>query len=311
MLPQQYLQHSPTSYPQNTYETYWTPEANNTPVPNNNSSYQENTSSTPQYDFTNFPTNDLFQPEEIFQLDQPIRPDYNNLNTSNEIARSPPTLLDLGSGTIHSRDFKSEEFWSLQGQSLSLVNDDSNNSSCSRIYLPSSPESRDLSLNNNVSEVDRLQFLETKVDVNFKFQSTKTENEYYTNCSQIEDFRSQVGYDSFQDSNNRVFYNEEPNFSNENTNANNFSNDSIKSYRLSYNNSNFLDTRLIVSANSSEKNDIVDLDYVPYDYQNSNVNYENKILINETIEICNDIDYRLQCPPGHYSENFENMMTTN
>lgn len=41
---------------------------------------------------------DLFQPEEIFQLDQPLRPDFPA--NPQDVARSPPTLLDLGSGTI-------------------------------------------------------------------------------------------------------------------------------------------------------------------------------------------------------------------
>ncbi|XP_025269577.1 transcription factor glial cells missing isoform X2 [Camponotus floridanus] len=43
-------------------------------------------------------TGDLFQPEEIFQLDQPLRPDFSA--NPQDTARSPPTLLDLGSGTI-------------------------------------------------------------------------------------------------------------------------------------------------------------------------------------------------------------------
>lgn len=48
-------------------------------------------------DFPPF-TGDLFQPEEIFQLDQPLRPDFPA--NPQDVARSPPTLLDLGSGTI-------------------------------------------------------------------------------------------------------------------------------------------------------------------------------------------------------------------
>lgn len=48
-------------------------------------------------DFPPF-TGELLQPEEIFQLDQPLRPEF-SMN-SQEVARSPPTLLDLGSGTI-------------------------------------------------------------------------------------------------------------------------------------------------------------------------------------------------------------------
>ncbi|KAI4464707.1 glial cells missing related/glide [Holotrichia oblita] len=85
----------------------------------------------------------LFQPEEIFQLDQPIKPDFVQ---QNDIARSPPTLLDLGSGTIH-REFKTEEYW--QQNITNLVSDDSNNSSNSRLYFNSSPDNSQISLNNS------------------------------------------------------------------------------------------------------------------------------------------------------------------
>ena len=54
-------------------------------------SYQQN-------DFPVTYNNDLYQPEEIFQLDQPLRSDFNINN--NDVTRSPPSLLDLGSGTI-------------------------------------------------------------------------------------------------------------------------------------------------------------------------------------------------------------------
>lgn len=94
-----------------------------------------------QYDFANFPA-ELFQPEEIFQLDQPIKPDLGDQSHS-DVAHSPPTLLDLGSGTIH-REFKNEDYWN-QGIS-NVMNDDSNNSSNSRFNVNSSPD------NNNIFE---------------------------------------------------------------------------------------------------------------------------------------------------------------
>lgn len=73
-----------------------------------------------QYDFI---SGDLFQPEEIFQLDQPIKTDL--VGQQADINRSPSTLLDLGSGTIH-REFKNEQFW---GQNMpTTLNDDSNSS---------------------------------------------------------------------------------------------------------------------------------------------------------------------------------------
>lgn len=285
-VPQQYLQHSPSNYQQNSYETYWAPE----PV---TTSYQENAPTPTQYDFTNFP-NDLFQPEEIFQLDQPLRPDYNVQQT--DLARSPPTLLDLGSGTIH-REFKNEEYW-LQNQQISnLVNDDSNNSSCSRIYLNPSPESRDTSLNNNITnDIDRLQFnLDPKVtdiSTNYKFTG-KSENDYFNQCVQIEDYnRSQTSFTDLV-SDNRLFYGQEETPQNFAENFNDF-----KNYR-------YPDVRV------QEKNDLVDLDLPPYvDY--TTPSYENKIILNETIEVINDIDYRIQCASNaHYSESFDNIMTTN
>ncbi|XP_011154781.1 transcription factor glial cells missing [Harpegnathos saltator] len=55
---------------------------------------------TQEASYGDFPpfAGDLFQPEEIFQLDQPLRPDFPA--NPQDVARSPPTLLDLGSGTI-------------------------------------------------------------------------------------------------------------------------------------------------------------------------------------------------------------------
>lgn len=289
MVPQQYLQHSPTNYQQHTYETYWTPEPT---VP---TTYQENTTPQPQYDFTNFP-NDLFQPEEIFQLDQPLRPDY--IVQSSEVARSPPTLLDLGSGTIH-REFKTEDYW-LQNQQMSnIVNDDSNNSSCSRVYFNQSPDSRDMNINNNISnEIDRLQFnLDPKVNgitnLNCKYPKG-TETEYYNQCIQVDtDYtRSQQ---SFTDliTDGRVYY---PQEEAPQTFETNFGND-FKTYL-------YPDVRI------QEKNDLVDLDLPAYvDYPATS--YENKIILNDTNEVINEMDYRLQCATnGHYPETFENIMTT-
>lgn len=62
-------------------------------------------SSDMQYEFHAL-TNDIFQPEHIFQLDQPIRP--TDTAFSNESNKSPTTVLDLGSGTIQESSFKIE-----------------------------------------------------------------------------------------------------------------------------------------------------------------------------------------------------------
>lgn len=112
------------------------------------------TISNSQYDFANFPS-ELFQPEEIFQLDHPIKPDLGDQSQS-DVAHSPPTLLDLGSGTIH-REFKNEDYWN---QSISnIMNDDSNNSSNSRFNITSSPDNTQL--NNSAFNQNNLQSYQT------------------------------------------------------------------------------------------------------------------------------------------------------
>lgn len=59
---------------------------------------------TSYYPSSDYPTDnaygsDLFQPDEVFQLDQPIKSEL-SVNNNVEMTRSPPSLLDLGSGTI-------------------------------------------------------------------------------------------------------------------------------------------------------------------------------------------------------------------
>lgn len=138
---QQYTPHSPSSSYQTMnmqmLDSYWIQE------PVHAQSYPTDVSGNTnnQYDYTNI-SGDLFQPEEIFQLDQPLRPEFaQNCNT--DLARSPPTLLDLGSGTIH-REYKNEDYWN---QNLStIMNDDSNNSSCSRFNLTGSPDASQTTL---------------------------------------------------------------------------------------------------------------------------------------------------------------------
>lgn len=68
-------------------------------------------------DFTSF-TGDLFQPEEIFQLDQPLRPEFPGVNNQ-DVTRSPPSLLDLGSGTIKYETVKPDQEQSYWSQLLS------------------------------------------------------------------------------------------------------------------------------------------------------------------------------------------------
>lgn len=63
--------------------------------------YQQNYNQNSAY-------NEFLQPEEIFQLDQPIRPNYNF--DSNQ-SKSPSTLLDLESGTIHKNNLDNTNIW--------------------------------------------------------------------------------------------------------------------------------------------------------------------------------------------------------
>ena len=83
-------------------------------------------------DFPAFPS-DLFQPGEIFQLDQPLRPDF-PIN-SQDIARSPSSLLDLGSGTIKYEEKSTPEqnYWNQ------ILSDDSSNS---QLSLPQNQNER-------------------------------------------------------------------------------------------------------------------------------------------------------------------------
>ncbi|KAK4880671.1 hypothetical protein RN001_008817 [Aquatica leii] len=141
---QQYTPLSPSTYqPINQQlDSYWTQE------PLHAQSYPLDgiTNINNQYDFANL-SGDLFQPEEIFQLDQPLRTDYAQ-QSSTDLSRSPSTLLDLGSGTIH-KEFKSEDYWN---HNLStMMNDDSNNSSCSRYNLVSSPDTSQPSAYNSLT----------------------------------------------------------------------------------------------------------------------------------------------------------------
>lgn len=107
---------------------------------------------------------DLFQPEVIFQLDQPIKPPMC-------INSSPPTLLDLNNGTIghkscatrseqFSTDVMSDSFYSINDESTSSSpNDNNNEASC---FYPTSYSNN----NNDTSD------LATAVD-------------YYGNCDMI------------------------------------------------------------------------------------------------------------------------------
>ncbi|KAL1494671.1 hypothetical protein ABEB36_010237 [Hypothenemus hampei] len=136
---------SPQMYqPQHQVDNYWTQEpAHAQAYP----SEMVNLETSCSYDFNSIPA-DLFQPEEIFQLDQPIKPDYVYVQDGarNGTSGSPPTLLDLGSGIIH-KELKTEDYWG-QASVGSFLNDDSNASSNSKFNISQSPDVPKV-LNNN------------------------------------------------------------------------------------------------------------------------------------------------------------------
>ncbi|KDR23998.1 Transcription factor glial cells missing [Zootermopsis nevadensis] len=89
-----------------------------------------------QYDFLPL-GGELFQPEEIFQLDQPLKSQgyapilQQDHNQNSDIARSPPMLLDLGSGTIHRSPVKPEPesaYWMLPPSTITTDESNSNSS---------------------------------------------------------------------------------------------------------------------------------------------------------------------------------------
>lgn len=160
---------SPVAYQQpQLADSYWPQETIHHPQPY---TPDINTSLPQQYDFTGI-TTELFQPEEIFQIDQSLKPDYVQTSQNTDTARSPSTLLDLGSGTIH-REFKTEDYWTLNSM---LTNDDSNNSSTSnsRFNLSQSPDSSQLLFNNNLPQTSQHTYLDTKMDeVPFSLQKSQ------------------------------------------------------------------------------------------------------------------------------------------
>ncbi|GFG35187.1 hypothetical protein Cfor_11678 [Coptotermes formosanus] len=142
--------HHGTQQPHPHLDTYWLQEhlqINTFPYHQDESSiatnsyYEDGNTGTnvgpQQYEFLPL-GGDLFQPEEIFQLDQPLKSqDYapvlhQNHNQNSDIARSPPMLLDLGSGTIHRSPVKPDPesaYWMLPP---STITTDESNSSSSR-----------------------------------------------------------------------------------------------------------------------------------------------------------------------------------
>ncbi|XP_008194410.1 transcription factor glial cells missing [Tribolium castaneum] len=194
VLPTTLQQYSPTYQQPQVLDSYWTQE------PAQAQSYPAEVTLNQQYDFTNIPA-DLFQPEEIFQLDQPIKPDFVS-NAQSELNRSPSTLLDLGSGTIH-REFKSEEYWN---QSLNtMINDDSNNSGSSRFNLSQSPDNT-LSLNNNlVPSINQNSYVESAKMDELSYSVQKATN-YYQQTMLDGEYNKTQNFEIITD--NKVYFDE-------------------------------------------------------------------------------------------------------
>lgn len=92
---------------------------------NGNTNTTNNVSSQDIYQYSPY-SGDLLQPEDIFQMDQPIR--SANVSSLNGMSASPPaTLLDLGSGTIEQKSLSYSQ--SELSDSYYSLNDDNSTAS--------------------------------------------------------------------------------------------------------------------------------------------------------------------------------------
>lgn len=187
---QQSHHHQTTMYPQQTASNdtpYWLQDT--VPTQENALGYNLSNQIPQEATYPDFPpfTGELLQPEEIFQLDQPLRPEF-NMN-SQEVARSPPTLLDLGSGTIkyELKQHQDQAYWN---QFLS------EDSSSSHLSMP---------------QDDRLQFpgFETDKDSNgfcvkrpvnhFISNKEMSQSHHLSNPLNFQDYQRQHNHKNFVD----------------------------------------------------------------------------------------------------------------
>ncbi|KAL2745094.1 hypothetical protein V1477_006511 [Vespula maculifrons] len=176
----QHQHHQTTIYNQQqpSNESYWLPDT--IPIQDNTVGYCLPNQIPQEASYPEFPTfsSDLFQPEEIFQLDQPLRPDFPT--NSQDIARSPPTLLDLGSGTIKYEVKQHNQEQTYWNQFLS------EDSSSSHLSIP---------------QDERLQFPAFDTVKDTGFASRKPLNQYISEKNQnhpLEDNLNFQGYDRTQ-----------------------------------------------------------------------------------------------------------------
>ncbi|XP_043287533.1 uncharacterized protein [Venturia canescens] len=145
-------------------------------------------------DFPSFPS-DIFQPEEIFQLDQPLRADFPV--SSGSVDRSPASLLDLGSGTIKYEVKGGEQsYWNQ------LLSDDSSSSNPSqsqtadeRINFPSFDSSKTVidhyeRRENNSSEEHYAIYGRSQVEKIYANDSRKNDQSYWSDTSERQDYQN-------------------------------------------------------------------------------------------------------------------------
>lgn len=145
LTPKNGVQHSTNYYsdsvnqtqyaPSSASENYWMPNRYNNQSSTTFSYTSDDMLLSNPSEFINFEPNtdvykmsplsgEVFQPDEIFQLDQPIRYPNNGFN-----ATSPQTLLDLGSGTIETKVSVSAHGFNEASDSFYNSNEDSTSSS--------------------------------------------------------------------------------------------------------------------------------------------------------------------------------------
>lgn len=126
----------------------------NTNHNNSGSGSSNNVSSQDIYQYSPY-SGDLLQPEDIFQMDQPIR--SANVSSLNGMSASPPaTLLDLGSGTIEQKSLSysqselSDSYYSLNDDNSTASSQTADPGNC---YYSNLNDSMHLHNNNDVTAV--------------------------------------------------------------------------------------------------------------------------------------------------------------
>lgn len=135
---------------------------------------------------------DLFQPDEIFQLDHPIKTITETVATTNS---SPPTLLDLGSGTIEQT--RNHPYLCYNDQNLLNFNNKNNTKEYfNQIDVNNSANSYFSQKETNFLETSCLDYLKN----NHRKRSADQINGFYENYEH-ENYSNEFGYISCGTSN--------------------------------------------------------------------------------------------------------------